>query len=207
MKSLRGVGHALRSGKRPYRRVSRGQAMIEFALILFPLLLFLVVGATDISTLLDDHLGVVYAARAGARVGSVIGNYSPSGAPYTADCAVIGAVQSALAGTRNVTVSSIAIYKPNTTGVYSSALPQDVYPGNAICNSNGTVTPAATQIGWAPSTRCNVPFNEDSIGVAITFTYTYSFNLLNIPAPTVTDTAVMPIEIVVNPSSTTTSCP
>jgi len=181
--------------------------MIEFALILFPLLLFMVVGATDISTLLDDHLDVVYAARAGARVGSVIGNYNPSGAPYTADCAIIGAVQSALAGTRNVTVSKIAIYKPNTTGAYSSALPQDVYPGNATCNSNGTVSVAATQTSWTPATRCNVPFNEDSIGVAITFTYTYSFNLLNLPAPTVTDSAVMPIEIVVSPSSTTTTCP
>ncbi|MFI5278130.1 MAG: TadE/TadG family type IV pilus assembly protein, partial [Ktedonobacterales bacterium] len=97
MRAVRTRGHALRallsarSGYGSRRRLigirkQRGQALIEFALIIFPLLLLLVVGSTDISTLLDDHLDVVYAARAGARIGSVIGNYAPAGAPYTADC-------------------------------------------------------------------------------------------------------------------------
>jgi hypothetical protein len=36
--------------------------------------------------------------------------------------------------------------------------------------------------------------------VAITYTYTYSFNLFNLQSPVVTDWAVMPIEIVVNPA-------
>lgn len=202
-----------RAGQRPRRRfassrVSRGQALIEFALIIFPLMLFMVVGATDVSTLLDDHLDVVYAARAGARVGSVIGNLKPSGAPYTADCAVIGAVQSALSSTRNVTVSQIAIYDASSVsdGEYSAGLPQDVYPGNTICNANGTTTPGPTSATWAPtglndgSGRSNVPFSEDSLGVAITYSYTYSFNLVNLPTFTVTDWAVMPIEIVVNPT-------
>lgn len=204
-----------RAGQRSRRRfassrASRGQAMVEFALIIFPLMLFMVVGATDISTLLDDHLDVVYAARAGARVGSVIGNFSPAGAPYTADCAVIGAVQSALSSARNVQVSQIAIYKADTagnpTGAYSAGLPQDVYPGNTICNANGTTTPGPTSATWAPNGlndgtgRSNVPFSEDSVGVAITYSYTYSFNLVNLPTFSVTDWAVMPIEIVVSPT-------
>lgn len=196
-----------RSRRRPIgSRKQRGQALIEFALIIFPLLLLLIVGSTDISTLLDDHLDVVYAARAGARVGSVIGNFAPAGAPYTADCAIIGAVQSALASTRGVNVSQIAIYKAtnDTTGAYSAALPQDIYPGNTVCNADGTTTPAATSATWAPnSPRNNTPFQEDSIGVAITYTYTYSFNLFNLGSPTVTDSAVMPIEIVVSPIVTT----
>lgn len=217
MRAVRTRDHALRamlsarSGCGPCRRhigsrKHRGQALIEFALIIFPLLLLLVVGSTDISTLLDDHLDVVYAARAGARVGSVIGNYAPAGAPYTADCAIIGAVQSALASTRGVNVSQIAIYKATTTsnGAYSAALPQDIYPGNTVCNSDGTTTPAATSATWPPNfPRNNTPFQEDSIGVAITYTYTYSFNLFNLGSPTVTDSAVMPIEIVVNPIVTT----
>ncbi|HEX2347955.1 MAG TPA: TadE/TadG family type IV pilus assembly protein [Ktedonobacterales bacterium] len=190
------------------RRASRGQALVEFALIIFPLLLLLIVGATDVSTLLNDHLDVVYAARAGARVGSVIGNYAPAGAPYTADCAVIGAVQSALSSSRGVNVSQIAIYDASSVpdGSYSAALAQDVYPGNTVCNANGTTTPGATSATWAPTGdntgktgRNNTPFAEDSIGVAITYTYTYSFNLFNLTSPVVTDWAVMPIEIVVNP--------
>lgn len=218
MSDVRHQGRAslARAGQRRRRRfassrVSRGQALVEFALIIFPLMLFMVVGATDISTLLDDHLDVVYAARAGARVGSVIGNASPSGAPYTADCAIIGAVQAALSSTRNVTVSQIAIYDATSTtdGEYSAGLPQDIYPGNTICNANGTTTPGPTSATWVPNgsngpnpppTRSNTPFFEDSLGVAITYSYTYSFNLVNLPSFTVTDWAVMPIEIVVNPS-------
>lgn len=181
---------------RRLRSKRRGQALVEFALFV-PVLLLMVVGATDISTLLDNHLDVVYAARAGARVGSVIGKYAPAGALYTADCAVVGAVQAALASSRNVQVSQIAIYKSDATGVYSNSLPQDVYAGNAVCNANGSVTPAASKATWAPSTRDTDPFSEDSIGVAITYTYTYSFNLIGIGSFTTTDYAVMPVEVVI----------
>jgi Flp pilus assembly protein TadG len=217
MRAVRKLDHTLRalltarsgyvSCRRPIRsRKHRGQALIEFALIIFPLLLLLVVGSTDISTLLDDHLDVVYAARAGARVGSVIGNYAPAGAPYTADCAIIGAVQSALSSTRGVNVSQIAIYKATNTanGAYDPSLPQDIYPGNTVCNADGTTTPAATTANWPPAApRVNTPFQEDSIGVAVTYTYTYSFNLFNLQSPVVTDWAVMPIEIVVSPVTVT----
>lgn len=193
------------------RRVSRGQALVEFTLFV-PLLLFMVIGATDISTLLDDHLDVVYAARAGARVGSVIGSYSPGTAPYTADCAVIGAVQAALAGSRDVQVSQIAIYKSDSTGVYSSSLPQDIYPGNATCGANGVPSPSASTATWPPNTpRSTTPFLEDSIGVAISYSYNFQFNPLGDQfnplggsAFKATDYAVMPIEIVVGtpPAST-----
>jgi Flp pilus assembly protein TadG len=182
--------------------VSRGQALVEFAFFV-PLLMFMVIGATDVSTLLDDHLNVVYAARAGARVGSVIGSYAPAGAPYTADCAIIGAVQAALAGSRNVQVTQIAIYDANASGMPQSATLEDIYPGNAVCNADGTISPAATQTGWPPAdssgtpVRSSTPFTEDSIGVAITYTYTYQFNPLGGGTFTTTDRAIMPIEIVV----------
>lgn len=210
MRALRNMWSWLsRAGSHASRRrsVSRGQALVEFALFV-PLMMTLIVGATDISTLLDDHLDVVYAARAGARVGSVIGDYAPSSAPYTADCAIIGAVQAALSNARDVQVTQIAIYKSDSTGVYSSTSLQDTYPGNAVCNADGSITPAATTATWPPSyPRCNTPFYEDSIGVAITYNYTYSFNLLNLPNFPVTDSAVMPIEIVVNPQlSSATPC-
>ncbi len=186
------------------RKASRGQALVEFALFV-PLVMGMLIGATDVSTLLDDHLNIVYAARAGARVGSVIGNFVPNGVASTADCAIIGAVQAALQGNRNVQVSQIAIFEADATGQPVSSALEDVYPGNAVCNSNGTITPSATQLGWAPNgtatppTRNNTPFTEESLGVAITYTYTFAFNPLG--GGTIgpfTDSAVMPIEIVVN---------
>lgn len=186
------------------RKASRGQALVEFALFV-PLFMGMLIGATDISTLLDDHLNVVYAARAGARVGSVIGNFVPNGVASTADCAIIGAVQAALQGDRNVQVSQIVIYEADANGQPMGSA-EDVYPGNAVCNSNGTITPSATQPGWMPNgttppspTRDNTPFTEESLGVAITYTYTFAFNPLGGTTwGPFTDSAVMPIEIVVN---------
>lgn len=198
------LARQLRPSKRK-RRVSRGQALVEFALFV-PLFLFLLVGATDISTLLNNHLDVVYAARAGARVGSVIGKYSPPApAQYTADCAIIGAVQAALSNSRGVNVSKIAIYQAGSDGQpLNGGAAEDVYPGNAVCNADGTVSPPATQTGWPPTIRSTTPFQEDSIGVAITFSYTYQFNPLgNVFTPAgngvfqATDYSVMPIEIVI----------
>ncbi len=179
------------------RRPQRGQALVEFALFV-PLLMTMVIGATDISTLLDDHLNVVYAARAGARIGSVIGSFAPSSAPYTADCAIIGAVQAALASSRNVQVSQIAIYDANASGQPQSAALEDVYSGNTICGASGSPSPAATQTGWPPSVRDNAPFTEDSLGVAISYSYTFEFNPLGGGTINTTDSAVMPIEIVVS---------
>lgn len=186
------------------RSRSRGQALVEFAMFV-PLLMFMVTGATDVSTLINDHLDVVYAARAGARVGSVIGNYSPTAAPYTADCAIIGAVQAALSGSRDIQISQIAIYQAPLNGVYSSTADQDVYPGNAVCNADGSITPSASKTGWPPGggnggnppPRSTTPFQEDSVGVAISYTYTYQFPLLGVTSFSSTDYAVMPIEIVV----------
>lgn len=209
MMSFRHVRATVRSwlGARSHqRRVSRGQALVEFSLFV-PLFMFMIVGATDISTLLDDHLNVVYAARAGARVGSVIGNYYTSAAPYVADCAVVGAVQAALTSTRGVQIQQIAIFDSNSQGQPVTPAKQDTYPGNAVCNANGSISPPATHTGWAPGPlpggRCNVPFIEDSIGVSITYTYTFAFNPLGGGTTTpIVDSAVMPIEIVVNPQST-----
>jgi len=217
--SLREAFRAILTPRRAKRRhkASRGQALVEFAVLFFPLLMFMVIVATDVSTLLDDHLDIVYAARAGARVGSVIGSYSPTTAPLTADCAIIGAVQAALASSRNVQIQWIAIYKAPADGVYSSSQPQDVYAGNTVC-TGGVPSPAPSQLTWPPdgsvltpsvaSKRNTTPFQEDSIGVAISYTYTFSFDLLGVgsvsPLP---DYAVMPIEIVIGTPPVSTPPP
>ena len=209
MKSLRQAMRDVLLSKhaRRRRKVRRGQALLEFALFV-PLLMFMVVGATDVSTLLDDHLNVVYAARAGARVGSVIGNYAPGGSTdFTADCAVLGAVQAALSNSPNVQIQQIAIYKAPSDGVYSSSLPQDIYPGNATCASSGQPSPGASQATWIPQDRSTTPFTEDSIGVAISYSYSFQFSPLGGTTFASTDYAVMPIEIVVGTPPATTPPP
>ena len=194
------------------RRISRGQALIELTLF-FPLLVFMVVGSTDISTLLDDHLAIVYAARTGARVGSVMGTNQ------YADCAIIGAVQAALASNRNVTLNQIVIYQATKTGAIAtngSGQPlENAYPGSAMCvstsPSSGTISVSPTVANWpagpCPTCRDVTPFTEQSIGVRLDYTYQFEFTPLGGGAFTSSDYAVMPLEVVINGNATPTPTP
>ena len=178
-------------GALPRRRVSRGQALAEFALFV-PLLLFMLVGATDISALLNDHLNIIYATRSSARVGATLGT-----APQ-ADCAIIGSIQAALSNTHDVTVQQIIIYKSDNNGNPITD-DEDVYPGNAVCNPDGTISPGALALNWPPSVRSTTPFTEDSIGVEVDFTYTTQYNILGLgQLGSSYDRAVTPMEVVVN---------
>jgi Flp pilus assembly protein TadG len=178
------------SSARRSRRAQRGQALVEFALI-FPVILLLVVGATDVSTLLDNHLDAVYAARAGARIGSVLGT-----APAT-DCAIIGAIRASLSSTRNLQLQRIVIYDADANGNPIGS-ESDIYTGSAVCNSvTETISPSATSLGWPPSQRSVTPMFEDSIGVELDYTYTFQLNLIGLGQLSIADHAVMPLEVVI----------
>ena len=167
--------------KRRPRRRQRGQALIEFAMC-FVFMMFLMAGLWDIGNLLDTHIAIVYAARQGARTGAVIG------AKSGADCAIVGAVHSALLNQPNLTVTQVIIYQAtNTTnGVFTGSQPAEIFPGNANCVSgaitaNGLpVTPTAPSGStlWTYDLRNVTPFVEDSLGVEIDYTYQFQFNLL-----------------------------
>ncbi len=176
-----------RSGWRPRR--ARGQAFVEFALFA-PLLMFALVGSTDIASLLNDHLNIVYAARTSARVGATLGN-----APQ-ADCAIIGAIRAALSVDHNVQIQQIIIFNPDASGNPIVA-DEDVYSGNAICNPDGTISPPATSLNWAPGQRSTIPFTEDSLGVEVDYSYTFQLNVLGIGQFSSYDRAVMPMEVVI----------
>jgi hypothetical protein len=169
--------------------VSRGQALAEFALI-FPLIMLLVLGATDVATLLDDHLDVVYTARSAARIGSILGT-----APAT-DCAIIGAIRASLSTNRYLQVSRIVIYDAGPDG-FPIGSNEDVYAGSAVCNSDATISPSAMSLGWPPGQRSTKPLYEDSIGVEIDYTYTFQLDLLGIGQFSSADRAVMPLEVVI----------
>ncbi len=189
------------------RRVNRGQALVELMLF-FPLLVFMVVGSTDISALLDDHLNIIYAARTGARVGSVMGTNQ------YADCAVIGAVQAALANNQNVTLNRIIIYpasySTSTNGAYTGGA-ADIYPGSAMCNStspnSGTISVAPIQATWQPAVRNVTPFTENSLGVELDYTYAFQFNPLGMGSFNSTDFGVMPLEVIINQNASPTPTP
>lgn len=184
------------------RGVSRGQALIELTLF-FVLLVTMVLGSTDIATLLDDHLNLVYAARTGARVGAVMGTNQ------YADCATIGAIQAALASDHNITLNQIVIYQSSLSGTTTGA--KEVYPGNTTCNStspnSGALSNPPSVNTWPANIRDVTPFTEQSVGVELDYTYTFQFEPLGSGSFTAADYAVMPLEVVINQNVTPTPTP
>ena len=185
------------------RRVSRGQALVEFmAFLMF--LLFLVQGVVNVGGLLDDHLSIVYATRQGARTAAVLGQQA------NADCAVVGAVNAAMAGLANVKVTKITVYQANASG--QMAGPADIYSTTAsgppiICTGT-TVTPAPpTQSNYAPTSRNNLPFTEDSIGVRVDYVYTFQFPFFSGGTFAASDYTVMPVNPVGLPTTPTPGAP
>jgi Flp pilus assembly protein TadG len=185
------------------RRVSRGQALVEFmAFLMF--LLFLVQGVVNVGGLLDDHLSIVYATRQGARTAAVLGQQT------NADCAVVGAVNAAMAGLANVKVTKITIYQANASG--QSAGPADVYStttsGPPIICTGTTITPSPpTQSNYAPTSRNNLPFTEDSIGVRVDYVYTFQFPFFSGGTFAASDYTVMPVNPVGLPTTPTPGAP
>jgi hypothetical protein len=204
------------------RRRSKGQALIECG-IFFTALIFLVLGTINIGTVLNDHVSIVYGVRQGARTAAVLGNQGGT-TGTEADCAVIGAVDAALATMPNLQIWEIVIYKAGANGKPVDNTTMDTYAGNASCTvvsgvatiSAGTC-PTAGQIslqyacgqsGYLPAARNNQAYTEDSVGVMLVYTYTYqapwipflgSFNS--------SDYSVFPVDPVALPSPLPTPTP
>jgi hypothetical protein len=163
---------------RPRRHRQQGQALIEFAMFITALMVLLA-GLVDIGTLLNDHMDVVYAARQGARTGSVLGKN------LNADCSILDAVQSALLNQPNMTATRIVIFDADTvTGASTGAA--DVYAAPFNCAS-----PSST--GWPPSARSDRIYHEDSLGVEVDYTYQFEFNWFGGGPLAGSDQAVFPI--------------
>src|SRR5579863_9089228 len=115
MSVVRRSGAGSRRARKPFhasrraRGAQRGQALIEFCMF-FLFIMLLVAGVTDIGTLLDDHVDIVYAARQGARTGAVLGPVAG------ADCAIVNAVYASLQNQPNLTPTQVTIYDADANG-------------------------------------------------------------------------------------------
>jgi len=183
--------------RRRWRRVSKGQALVEFMAFLM-LLLFLVQGVVNVGGLLDDHLSIVYATRQGARTAAVLGQQA------NADCAVVGAVNAAMAGLANVKVTKITVYQANASS--QSAGTQNVYtPLNSSTpiTCSGTTINATQTAGYPTNSRNNLPFTEDSVGVRVDYVYTFQFPFFSGGTFAASDYTVMPVNPVGLPTTPT----
>src|SRR6476619_4717943 len=74
---------------RPGDRSPRGQALVEFTLML-PIILMLVVGILEFGMLFKDHMGIHYASREGARFGAAASR------DVASDCFILDAISTTM---------------------------------------------------------------------------------------------------------------
>lgn len=165
-------------------RSEDAQGLIEFAIILPPLLLLLVLGLVEIGTVLSVAMTMSSATREGARVASALvngggalgcgGGQSPNAA--TVDPNVIAAVERVLTGTGTrltlADLSQIRIAKSTATGSETAGLINTwnyQLNGGPVVDGQQLDFVAAGQ-PWQACARNN---GAPADSVAITVTYTY----------------------------------
>lgn len=147
---------------RARRRGSRGQAMVEFALVA-PLFFLLFFGFIEFALISASIAAYNFAAKEGARIGSLLGRTD-------------GTVDTQILNSVNMHVAGIVMAQPVTLEIYKSDVAGDyILPGNSVAVedaysfSSGTWT---TQT-WTPDLRDDTLVNADYLGVRLTYRYTY----------------------------------
>ena len=161
----------------------RGQGLVEFALIL-PILMILLLGILEFGFIFQNHQGLEYATREGARTASALANgqNGQNGQPSATTCQtiddqVIAAVQRVVMSkgspvtVGNITQISIYKYDDTTQGPATGFINVWTPAGSGTHTVDGVVLKFKQTGGtWNPCTRDNggVP---DVVGVALSYNY------------------------------------
>jgi hypothetical protein len=206
-RARRSFGHRFDHG---LRHRSRGQALVEFALVI-PIFLILLIGLIEFAFVFNAALGLNFATRNASLVAAEAGNQR------LADCAILSEIQKSINAPMDLQqVQTVTIYKADRGGAPVPGV-QDVWtrvatPNNydADCVTGGTAAYKLyfqpTSIGWGATGlentggRCDVlqgcctlfpsvcsspPTGYiplDSIGVKIDYQYRYHTPLGNLLA-------------------------
>ena len=149
------------------KRTERGATIVEAAII-FPVLILSIIGLLELGLVFKDFLGVNFAAREGARIGSLAGN------DIDADCQIVQGIVADLGASlvADGTISSIEIFQVNqqtgnptgltNTWTYFGSDPTDCADWNAT--NNWPSTSRDVDVGATPL---------DILGVTINATHDY----------------------------------
>ncbi|MEO7003377.1 MAG: TadE/TadG family type IV pilus assembly protein, partial [Ktedonobacterales bacterium] len=151
------AGDAGRRAQQQRRGRSRGQALVEFALI-SPIFFLMIFGVIEFSVI-NASIGVYnFAAKDAARIGSIHG---PTDAQ--SDQEMVRLILSRVSGLGAAHILKIEIYRSNETGGYDPAH-DDAYDGQG--NPIGVAT-------WPYSARSDSGAFDEYLGVRITYQYIY----------------------------------
>lgn len=166
----------LTRARRRAERNSRGQSLVEFALVV-PLFMVLLIGIIEFSFALNALLAINFATREAALIAAEAGNAAG------ADCVILTKVEEAIsAPADDGNISEVRIFKADKNGNQLSA---NVYArsGSTTCTFAGgtTLTVPYSMVGgpgYAEAVRCNVlagcgSGGVDTIGVRIDYQYSW----------------------------------
>lgn len=162
------------------RSRTRGQGLVEFAIIL-PLFLLILLAMAEFGFVFSHELTLTYATREGARTGSALAEGGTTtltctahGATTNIDEQVIASVQRVLTSPGSqvdrAQVSQIRIYKADANGAETGYV--NVWVRGAWTSADGTLS-----LEWMPSSgnwsACGRDngVNADLLGVSVRYTY------------------------------------
>jgi Flp pilus assembly protein TadG len=163
----------LRFRRRPERR---GQAMVEFGLVL-PIFILLIIGLMEFALAFNANLAVNFASREAALIGAESGNDA------IADCRILQTIENSIDNPAHAErITQVRIYR---AGVNGNELAANVYSrgGNITCtfwdgvaDQEITVFYTLLSEGYPTASRCNqlegcAGVTLDTIGVAIDYTH------------------------------------
>jgi Flp pilus assembly protein TadG len=162
----------------PRRERSRGQALVEFS-VLVPAFMLILFGMLEFGFVFTHNLTLEYATREGARTGAALADGGQNAAICaTIDPQIIAAVERVLTSPGSpideTHVTTIKIWKATAAGVPASGAQTSTWN----YGTGGAPTVDGFQLHyhetssstWTPCTRNNAA-NPDSIGVSLTYDY------------------------------------
>jgi Flp pilus assembly protein TadG len=182
---------------RARRRRERGQALVEFALIM-PMMMILLMGVIEFSLAFNAEIGLNRASMDAVLIASATGNAGGS------DCVILQAVERDVTAPNDTAkINEVAIQWVSNTGNNLKAESLYTRGGSTSCDYGGvtiTVPYTASTSGYPVSARCNVVAGcpptgglnhstVDTIAVRVKYTYTYQTplgELLKMISPTAT---------------------
>ena len=169
---------------RPARRRSRGQSLVELA-VLLPVMVILFMGAWTAADLVADNNTAIQATQEGARYASELGDGSSMGTGVTVnqvDTAIVEQMLPVLHSQfTNAVINEIDIYQPEGSGndctfttsscppdngAYVTGDPVDQWP------ISGTTIGTPLQLTYTLALRDQIHPFESELGVRVRFTYT-----------------------------------
>jgi hypothetical protein len=169
---MRTLSRRASRARRP--RHSRGQALVEFALV-FPLFLVVLFSIIEFAFVFSAMLGISYASRDGALLAAEAGN------GLGADCIVLKKIEDDVGPPASkAKISSVVIYQANPDGTEMTGVSNTwLRSGTSPCPDGTTVPYVRSTNGYPEASRCNVLLGcpdtatrpLDTIGVRITYVH------------------------------------